>query len=75
MEGNVLNPQLVWIDKRCYRVNIPNEKRKDKANFGGTYDSEDFEIMLDDYDECFDVESIGEGKFQLKYHVPNMFFG
>lgn len=72
---DVLNPELMWIGQRCYRVNTPNEDRKNE-NFRVNYEEEDdfnCELEIDD-DDFFEIETVDNGrKFQLKVHVPQMF--
>lgn len=80
---DVLNPELMWIGQRCYRVNVLNENRlneeKAKQNSFRHIDSEleqqdfDCEMELCD-DEYYEIETIDSGRrFQLKVHVPHMF--
>lgn len=73
---DVLNPELVWIGPRCYRVNIPSVNRKSETNVRVNYeehDDEDCELDIGD-EEFFEIESIDNGrKFQLQLHVPQQF--
>jgi KH domain len=71
---DVLNPELMWIGTRCYRVNIPNTERKQEEISRVNYDNEDnFECEYS-YDDFFEIETIDNGnKFQLKVHIPQMF--
>lgn len=75
MEENILNPELLWIGSRCYRVNIPNDNRTSIAP-RGNYEEEDFDCELElDEDDFLEIETIENGKFQLKVHVPQQFHG
>lgn len=74
---DVLSPELLWIGQRCYRINIPNEGRKNEEKVRVNYEEEDdfvnceFEIGDDDF---YEIESIDNGsKFQLKVHAPQLF--
>lgn len=73
---DVLNPELMWIGQRCYRVNIPTEYRKSDEKVRVKYEAEDdfnCELEIGD-DDFYEIESVDNGrKFQLKVHVPHMF--
>jgi activating signal cointegrator complex subunit 1 len=74
MEDNILNPELIWIGSRCYRINIPSEKRQEEI-IRVNYEEDDFEIEYDDED-CLEIEAIDGGKkFQFKLHIPQQFHG
>ena len=72
---DVLNPELMWIGSRCYRVNIPNENRKNEEKVRVNYEENDFDCELEIGDDDFyEIELVDNGrKFQLKVHVPTMF--
>lgn len=76
MEDNILNPQLIWIESRCYRVNALNGNR-DNIITRINYEEEDFDCELElDEDDFLEIEEIENGKkFQLKLHVPQQFHG
>lgn len=44
---DVLNPQLVWIGSRCYRVNIPNDNRASEHKHANYDQEEDFSCEFD----------------------------
>lgn len=73
---DVLNPELMWIGQRCYRVNIPSDNRKNEARERVNYEEDDYddcELEIDE-DDFYEIESIDGGrKFQLKVHVPQLF--
>lgn len=78
---DVLNPELMWIGQRCYRVNMPNENRlnEQKANAGNfrnidtEFEQMDFDCEME-LDDEIEIETIDNGRrFQLKVHVPQMF--
>ncbi|CAO1359595.1 unnamed protein product [Diamesa serratosioi] len=78
---NVLSPELMWIQSRCYRVNIPSLENADrhseavkKINYCED-DPEDFqECVMEADEDGFNVEVLENGrKFQLKVHVPQIF--
>lgn len=71
MENNILNPELLWIDKRCYRINLPSENRKENIKIN--YEEDINELEFDD--ECLELEKIDGNKFQLKIHIPSQFHG
>lgn len=72
---NVLSPELMWIGQRCYRVNIPNDNRKNEEKIRVNYEEQDFDCQLEISNEDFyEIETVDNGrKFQLKVHVPQMF--
>lgn len=82
---DVLNPELVWIGQRCYRVNIPNKDSNKSVSTVRTLNYEDQEnedddgefggcsLQLVDENAEKELEEIGNGKFQLKMHCPQMF--
>lgn len=72
---DVLNPELMWIGQRCYRVNIPVNDRGSEKRPQVNYEEEDYgcELEIDD-DDFYEIETVDNGrKFQLKVHVPQMF--
>lgn len=72
---NILNPELLWIGPRCYRVNIPNDNRKNEEKVRVNYEEQDFDCELEiSNDDFYEIETIDNGRrFQLKVHVPQMF--
>ena len=69
---DILKPELVWVDGRCYRV-LENTKR---TNDVSSY-FEDNNYQLDDKDaedECYDsnieIVPYGSTKFKHAFHVP-----
>jgi len=73
--NSVLSPELVWIQNRCYRVNIPVDRKNDKVAVN--YEEEEFNCEIEiEADDLFDeIESIDNGtKFQLKMHIPSLFY-
>lgn len=73
---DILKPELVWVDGRCYRV-LENTKR---TNDVSPY-FEDNNYQLDDKgaeDECYDsnieIVPYGSTKFKHAFHVPKVFF-
>jgi activating signal cointegrator complex subunit 1 len=71
----ILNPELMWIGGRCYRVNIPNDDRATvrAINYGEEDDYDDLACELGEND-FFEIETIENGsKFQLKVHIPQAF--
>ena len=71
MQENILNPDLLWLGSRCYRLNSNNENRNnDKVKI--SYEEEDFEC---EYDDILEIESIENGKYQIKLSVPQQFHG
>src|SRR5690349_10601725 len=73
---DVLNPDLIWIGQRCYRVNPIEGRSKKEEKVRVNYEEEDeygCEYSLDE-DEFYEIETIDGGrKFQLKVHVPQIF--
>ena len=73
---DVLNPELMWIGQRCYRVNIPTDYRKSEGKVRVNWEAEDdfnCELEIGD-DDFYEIESVDNGrKFQLKVHVPQIF--
>lgn len=73
---DILNPELMWIGQRCYRVIVPNDNRKNAAvRVNYEEDDDDFNCELDiDDDDFYEIEVVDNGrKFQLKVHVPQIF--
>lgn len=71
MQENILNPDLLWIGSRCYRINSNNNNRNnDKVKI--SYEEEDFEC---EYDDILEIENIENGKYQIKLSVPQQFHG
>ncbi|CRL03633.1 CLUMA_CG016289, isoform A [Clunio marinus] len=73
---DVLNPELMWIGQRCYRVNIPDLNRTNQQETRRiNYEEEDFECEMEIGEEDFyEIETVDNGrKFQLKVHVPQLF--
>jgi activating signal cointegrator complex subunit 1 len=71
----ILNPELMWIGGRCYRVNIPNDERATvrAVNYGEEEDYDDLACELGEND-FFEIETIENGsKFQLKVHISQAF--
>ena len=70
---SVLSPELLWIGQRCYRVNIPSERRNEQERINIDYEEDEFncEVDADIFDE---IESIENGNLQLKMHVPSLFY-
>lgn len=78
---DVLNPELVWIGQRCYRVNIPNKEAKKLVSWRNfNYENEE---NCEEFEKCTvqpeveeneeNLEEISDGRFQLKMHCPQMF--
>lgn len=81
---DVLNPELVWIGQRCYRVTVPIEKESKyernswRRNYEDCGDDDDAgyecEARVDDNQEELGIEELAGGrKFQLKMHCPQVF--
>lgn len=71
---NVLSPELMWIGQRCYRVNIPNDNRKNEDKVRVNYEEQEYDCELEfDEEEFYEIETTDNGKFQLKVHVPQAF--
>lgn len=72
---DVLNPELMWIGQRCYRVNLPNDNRKNEEKVRVNYEEQDYNCEVEiGEDELYGIESMDNGrKFQLKVHVPQEF--
>ncbi|XP_055700730.1 activating signal cointegrator 1 complex subunit 1 [Phlebotomus papatasi] len=72
---DVLSPELLWVDNRCYRVNstLYSEENPPSRKQGGyieaDLESEDEETM--DYE----IESTGTDTFRTTFHVPAAFHG
>ncbi|KAG5671686.1 hypothetical protein PVAND_001871 [Polypedilum vanderplanki] len=74
-QNDILNPELLWIGKRCYRVNIPNENRNTEhaINYEDEEYDDEFNCEIGEND-FFEIETLeGGNKFQLKMHVPQAF--
>lgn len=71
---DVLNPELLWIGHRCYRVNIPIDSRDIEERPKASYEEEDDDCLIElEADEDFyEIQTI-DGKFQLLIHVPQKF--
>lgn len=70
--SSVINPELMWIGPRCYRVNIPSDsKPAERPNIN--YEEEDFNCEIDAEDIFEEIQQI-DGKFQLNLHIPNYFY-
>lgn len=73
--NSVLSPELLWIGPRCYRVNIPNDRGNEQQNVNINYEEEEFNRELDADDIYDEIEQIDNGtKFQLKVHIPSLFY-
>ncbi|KAL7048892.1 hypothetical protein ACKWTF_003518 [Chironomus riparius] len=73
--NSVLSPELMWIGSRCYRVNIPNDRRNEPERVNINYEEEEFNCELDAEDLYDEIEPIDNGtKFQLKMHIPSLFY-
>jgi activating signal cointegrator complex subunit 1 len=74
---DVLNPELMWIGQRCYRVNVPDDNRINEERTKAAYEEDEEEFCgfdVDDDEDFYEIETIDNGrKFQLKVHVPQMF--
>ncbi|GAB0086826.1 Activating signal cointegrator 1 complex subunit 1 [Sergentomyia squamirostris] len=70
---DVLSPDLVWIENRCYRVNPTtddsSEYQSDPCYIEPDFDSEE-EVQMD-----FAIEKTKEGSFRTSFHVPSCFHG
>ncbi|XP_058053581.1 activating signal cointegrator 1 complex subunit 1 [Anopheles bellator] len=69
---DVMNPQLMWIGTRCYRV---NQCTATTAGDGPSeaYVEEDLYEADDEYD-TYDIEMTDNGKYQTAFHVPAAFY-
>lgn len=83
---DVLNPELVWIGQRCYRVTVPIEKgsKYERHSWRRNYEEDcgaddddagwECEAQVDENQEDLGIEEItGKRKFQLKMHCPQVF--
>uniref|UniRef100_A0A7G3AZQ2 Putative transcription coactivator complex n=1 Tax=Lutzomyia longipalpis TaxID=7200 RepID=A0A7G3AZQ2_LUTLO len=78
---DVLSPELVWIENRCYRVNPTAEAqiiREGKDERVGGYiepdfDSEEEPEAMEEVD--YEIERTAENSFRIAFHVPSVFHG
>lgn len=73
--NSVLSPELLWIGSRCYRVNIPSDRGNEQQKVNINYEEDEFNCELDADDIYDEIEQIDNGtKFQLKMHIPSLFY-
>ncbi|XP_012256906.2 activating signal cointegrator 1 complex subunit 1 isoform X1 [Athalia rosae] len=76
---NILNPELVWIDGRCYRFNESSAWSKERGT--ATY-QEESTYLENDYDsgddepslQKIDIEATDGGNFKHSFYCPKQFF-
>ncbi|CAL7941907.1 unnamed protein product [Xylocopa violacea] len=74
---NVLNPELMWVDGRCYRI-LENTGWSDANNISPYVEdncSSDFKDSEDEYsDTDIEIEPYGSARFKHSFHVAKSFF-
>lgn len=72
---NVLKPDLVWIEGRCFRM----DNSSAVSSFHSEYDKYDSESLVSDCDgdieDDFEVTMVDANKYTTRFHVPKAYFG
>ncbi|XP_055320538.1 activating signal cointegrator 1 complex subunit 1-like isoform X2 [Sitodiplosis mosellana] len=77
---DILKPQLLWIGKRCYRVNsIANDNDYEQQKTATNEYVED-DLYGEENDEMeaqeeFDVVEVAPNRYKTTFHVPQAFYG
>uniref|UniRef100_A0A6B2EGG3 Putative transcription coactivator complex n=1 Tax=Phlebotomus kandelakii TaxID=1109342 RepID=A0A6B2EGG3_9DIPT len=73
---DILSPELVWIENRCYRVNSTLESREiSQSTKQGGYIEADLESEEELEPMDYDIQKTGETSFSSSFHVPAAFHG
>ncbi|KAJ6643917.1 Activating signal cointegrator 1 complex subunit 1 [Pseudolycoriella hygida] len=80
MAMDVIAPQLLWIQGRCYRVNPSVESAANNDKTGSEFVGSGFESLTiddDDFDneECYEIEQASNNQFRTAFHVPSVLYG
>ncbi|CAK9810796.1 Activating signal cointegrator 1 complex subunit 1 [Anthophora quadrimaculata] len=73
---NILKPELIWIEDRCYRV-LGNTKRSDSSNISPYVEDNyqlDFKDCEKEYDADIEIVPYKATQFKHTFHVPKSFF-
>ena len=68
---DILKPELVWVDGRCYRVLENTNRTNDVSPYfeDNNYQLDDKDAE-DEYDSNIEIIPYGSAKFKHSFHVP-----
>ncbi|GLH16136.1 Activating signal cointegrator 1 complex subunit 1 [Gryllus bimaculatus] len=70
----VLKPELMWIEGRCYRINHCIDRSSDAAYVEEEYQPDYLDCDNDEPCEDFEVESLEGGRFKTSFHIARAYF-
>ncbi|XP_059615772.1 activating signal cointegrator 1 complex subunit 1-like [Phlebotomus argentipes] len=71
---DVLQPELVWIENRCYRIKSTKETQQSSQQRLG-YVEADLESEEEDIQIDYEINRTGANSFNTSFHVPSAFHG
>ncbi|KAI8428016.1 hypothetical protein MSG28_002313 [Choristoneura fumiferana] len=76
MTSNILKPDLIWIEGRCYRSNDPVAELNTYQE-SNLYENETIYHDEDEYEDCEDIEIVthDDSRFSTSVHVSKHYIG
>lgn len=77
--ADILRPELMWIEGRCYRINDSTAENTLSLQEHEVYEQEMYDIDDtedgDTGDEDYEIESFGDSRHRTSLHVPQHYMG
>ncbi|KDR15561.1 activating signal cointegrator 1 complex subunit 1 [Zootermopsis nevadensis] len=73
---DILKPDLMWIEKRCYRLNFQDSSFKGEVDeqFTDGFAEEDTECPFEEQRDYSEIETIENGTYKTSLSVPRFYF-